>query len=71
MVQTRFIKGETKFFPMVDGIKHWEFNSSAEAELATTAWVVGKANGLSVNDFQHLFPAILRMLKETESPWSK
>jgi hypothetical protein len=32
--------------------------------------IVAEKNGLTANDLQHLFPAVLRMLKDT-SAWSK
>lgn len=47
-----------------------ENKAKAECELADAMANVAEVNGLSVNDLQHLFPAVLRMLK-SNSPWAK
>lgn len=41
-----------------------------EANLADAMARVAESNGMSANDLQHLFPAVLRMLK-SESKWAK
>jgi len=41
-----------------------------EANLLDAIAHVGSANGLTANDYNHLFPAILRMLK-SNSAWAK
>ena len=47
-----------------------EEEAKAEAELYDHLVTVGSMNGLTANDFTHLFPAVLRMLK-SNSPWAK
>jgi hypothetical protein len=47
-----------------------EKQAKAECELADAMANVAELNGLSANDLQHLFPAVLRMLK-SNSPWAK
>ena len=63
------IKAVTPAHPMV---KNWMFTEETEeqASLAHYMAIVAEKNGLTVNDLQHLFPAVLRMLKDT-SAWSK
>jgi hypothetical protein len=53
-------------------ISNWAFteDTADEAALAHYMAVVGEKNGIGVNDLQHIFPAVLRMLKNT-SAWSK
>ncbi|MCF8339716.1 MAG: hypothetical protein K9I82_01965 [Chitinophagaceae bacterium] len=65
-------KGVKEVKPVHQMVQNWMFTEETE-ELATLAHymaVVAEKNGLSVNDLQHLFPAVLRMLKDT-SNWSK
>lgn len=47
-----------------------EEQAEAEAELLDAMATVGALSGQNANDFQHLFPAVLRMLK-SNSPWAK
>ena len=62
-------------------VKSWLFDAEAndyaaqdkalhEAELANAMANVAADNGMSANDLQHLFPAVLRMLK-SNSNWAK
>jgi hypothetical protein len=53
-------------------VQNWLFteDNEDEAMLANQMAVVAEKNGLTVNDLQHLFPAVLRMLK-SNSRWSK
>lgn len=59
-------------FPKHPMVKHWLFSEETEAEamLAHHVAVVAEKGGISVNQLQHLFPAILRMLKN-KSDWAK
>ena len=53
-------------------VKNWSFNlgEEEEANLADAMAKVGSKNGISTNDLNHLFPAVLRMLKN-ESSWTE
>jgi hypothetical protein len=53
-------------------VKSWGFdeNDSDEALLANQLAIVAEKNGLSTNDFHHIFPVILRILK-SKSEWAK
>ena len=57
--------------PAEGSIKSWAFNQDEEDEavLAVALAKVGEKNGLTVNDLQHIFPCVLRMLK-SDSSWS-
>ena len=46
-------------------VSNWTFeeNEHAEALLAKYVGEVAEKNGLSANDLQHIYPAILRMLR--------
>ena len=59
-------------FPAHPMVKNWLFTEDehAEATLAHSIAEVAEKNGVSKNDLQHLFPAILRMLK-SDIQWSK
>lgn len=65
-------KGVKQVRPANSLVQHWLFTEETEAEaiLANSLAIVGAKNGISSNDLAHLFPAILRMLKNT-SEWSK
>ena len=47
-----------------------EDQAKAECELVDAMAVVAEQNGFTANDLQHLFPAVLRMLK-SNSVWAK
>ena len=68
----KYKKGETQVFPAHPMINNWQFTEDTEDEaaLAHHMAVVAEKSGMSVNDLQHIFPAVLRMLKN-DSPWSK
>ena len=53
-------------------VSHWVFPESetCEATLAHEMGKVAEKNGLSTNDLQHIFPAVLRILK-SNSEWAK
>lgn len=72
---------KNNYSPNFQAVKNWifpydkdseqdELRAIEEANLADALARVGSRNGLTVNDFQHLFPAILRMLKSS-SEWTK
>jgi hypothetical protein len=65
-------KGVKEVFPTHPMVQNWLFteDNEDEAMLANQMAVVAEKNGLTLNDLQHLFPAVLRMLK-SNSRWSK
>lgn len=65
-------KGVVEIRPNHPMVQNWSFTEETEdqAVLANSLAVVAEKNGLSANDLSHLFPAILRMLKDN-SNWSK
>jgi len=69
------LKSETStrfFYPLNNMVSNWQFeeNQEEEANLADALSRVAQKNEVTVNDLHHLFPAILRMLKD-KSQWSK
>jgi|LakMenE18May11ns_1017448.scaffolds.fasta_scaffold9852270_2 hypothetical protein len=65
-------KGIKEVKPAHPMVQNWMFTEETEeqASLAHYMAVVAENNGLTANDLQHLFPAVLRMLKDS-SAWSK
>lgn len=65
-------KGVKEVFPSHPMVKNWLFTEGTEDEalLAHQMAVVAEKNGMNANDLQHIFPAVLRMLKNN-SEWSK
>ena len=65
-------KGRKEIFPAHDRIKHWLFTEETEDEalLANYMARIAEKSGMNVNDLRHIFPAVLRMLKNN-SEWSK
>lgn len=57
-------------FGFTEGNESDELRAIKEANLADAMARVAELNGLSRNDMQHLFPAVLRMLK-SQSDWTK
>ena len=59
-------------FPSHPMVEHWCFTQQTEDEalLAHQMAVVAEKSGMTANDLQHIFPAVLRMLKN-KSEWSK
>jgi len=79
--RTHIVKGRLNINPNNDMVKHWLFDADVkneqeclkaenEAELANSMAKVCIDNGMNANDLQHLFPAVLRMLK-SKSNWTK
>lgn len=65
-------KGVKEVFPAHKMVDNWLFTEHTEDEamLAHSMAVVAEKSGLTANDLQHLFPAVLRMLKN-DTAWSK
>ena len=72
LLKFSYVKGTKQVFPAHSMIQHWRFSEETEEEacLANSMAIIAEKNGLTVNDLQHLFPAVLRMLKNN-SNWSK
>ena len=68
----KYEKGVRKVFPAHPLVKNWLFDESTEKEatLAHCMAAVAEKSGMTANDLQHIFPAVLRMLKN-DSAWSK
>jgi len=68
----RWKKGVKEVFPAHRMVQNWLFTEDTEAEamLAHQMAVVAEKSGMTANDLQHIFPAVLRMLKN-DSDWSK
>lgn len=77
-IQYYWDEGQVVLFPKNKLIDNWTFSdpnkdsqyNEKEAALAHAMAEVAEANGMSANDLQHIFPAVLRMLKST-SEWAK
>lgn len=66
-------KGRVRsIFPAHPFAKHMLFRDGEEVEatLANACAVLAEKNGLSRNDFQHMFPLLLRMFK-SQSEWTQ
>jgi len=63
--------GVKEVFPAHHMVSNWLFteNTEDEATLANAMAVIAEKSGMGVNDLQHLFPAVLRMLKN-DTIWS-
>ena len=54
----------------INQINHWVFENDEQEGLATAMALMADKNGVSVNEMMHIFPIVLRILKE-KSEWSK
>lgn len=65
-------KGVKEVFPAHKMVDNWLFTEQTEDEamLAHSMAAVAEKSGMTVNDLQHIFPAVLRMLKN-DTAWSK
>lgn len=74
-------KNHSHYSPLHSSIQNWAFQydnnndqdadkAAMEAHLADAMARIAELNGMGPNDLQHLFPAVLRMLKHA-SDWSK
>lgn len=72
ILKFKYDKGVQSVFPTHKMVSNWLFteNEHDEATLAQAIAVIAEKNEVSANNLQHLFPAILRMLK-SDIPWSK
>lgn len=70
-IKPEYKKGEvsswTLRFP--NGVT-WTMETEDEADLAGSLFQEADKNGITINHFQHIFPAILRMIG-SKSMWSK
>jgi hypothetical protein len=65
-------KGVKEVFPAHPIVSNWLFTEDTEDEaiLANAMAVIAEKGGMNANDLHHLFPAVLRMLKNN-TEWSK
>jgi len=72
VLRFEYEKGVQKVYPANWMVKNWIFKEDEkdEATLAHAMAIVAEKNGMSSNDLQHLFPAVLRMLK-SDIDWAK
>lgn len=72
VLRFEYEKGVQKVYPANWMVKNWLFQEDEkdEATLAHAMAIVAEKNGMSSNDLQHLFPAVLRMLK-SDIEWAK
>lgn len=72
VLKFEYEKGVQKVYPANWMVKNWLFQEyeKDEATLAHAMAIVAEKNGMSSNDLQHLFPAVLRMLK-SDIDWAK
>lgn len=68
---TTYRKGKAEVYPLHPMVENWLFteDTEEEASLADAMARVAEKSGMSANDLQHLFPAVLRMLK-SKSDWT-
>jgi len=64
--------GEMKIFPDHEMVENWLFTEKTEDEAGLAYYMakIAEKSGMGANDLQHIFPAVLRMLKN-DSNWSK
>lgn len=72
VLRFEYERGVQKVYPANWMVKNWLFQKDEkdEAILAHAMAIVAEKNGMSSNDLQHLFPAVLRMLK-SDIDWAK
>jgi hypothetical protein len=72
VLKVEWHQGEKLVFPVHHMVQNWLFTHQTEEEAALAHYVatVAEKSGMTANDLQHLFPAILRMLKN-DSAWTK
>ena len=64
--------GVKEVFPAHYMVQNWRFTEETEDEaaLAHHMAAIAEKSGMTANDLMHIFPAVLRMLKNN-SVWSK
>lgn len=72
LLRFRYNKGIKEVFPAHSMVQNWMFTESTkdEAILANSMAVIAEKSGIDANDLQHIFPAVLRILKNN-SAWAK
>lgn len=72
VLKFEYRKGVKEVFPAHPMVKYWRFTEDTEAKamLAHQMAVIAEKSGMSANDLQYIFPAVLRMLKN-DTAWSK
>jgi hypothetical protein len=72
VLRFEYEKGAQKVYPANWMVKNWLFQEDEkdEATLAHAMAMVAEKNGMSSNDLQYFFPAVLRMLK-SDIEWAK
>jgi predicted N-acyltransferase len=70
-IEVQKFNGKTTFVPKSGSYlcKSMGFETQDEAIMAATIAEQCEANGLSANDFAHLYPAIVRIIKQ-KSIWA-
>ena len=65
VLKYKYKNGKREVYPANPIVANWVFTEETEDEamLAHYMAAVAQKNGLTANDMQHLFPAVLRMLK--------
>lgn len=70
-IRYEYLKDDTYIYPNHPMVENWRFkkDQEVEAEFCNSMAELAEKNGISTNDFMHLFSAVLRMLK-SESQWA-
>jgi hypothetical protein len=65
VLRFKYRGGVQEVYPANHMVKSWLFQEDEkdEATLAHAMAVIAEKNGMNSNELQHLFPAVLRMLK--------
>lgn len=71
VLKFKWKKGVKEVYPAHPMVQNWLFTQETEDEaiLANQMAVLAEKTGMTANDLQHIFPAVLRMLKN-QSNWS-
>ena len=72
VLKFKWENGEKQVFPAHQMVQNWRFTEQTEDEAALAHYMatVAEKSGMTANDLLHIFPAVLRMLKN-DSAWSK
>ena len=72
VLRYKYSKGVANVFPTHWMVENWLFTEDTEEEatLANAMAAIAEKSGMDANNLSHLFPAVLRMLKN-DSAWSK
>lgn len=71
-ITIKWEKGIPYIYPTHPAVKSWRFEEDRkeEAMLCNAMAVLAEKNNVSINTLSHLFPAVLRMLKN-DSLWAE